>query len=400
MSIVKDAINKKIVPSDEDVMLNALTPSDSRNLVGVIGSFNRGFINLDGPSKSITVPLDTIIVTDSERYILPSTTIDLTVESSSALKVFFVKASATFIVKRFDYYPTTQEKFDWLLFCNVRCANSAYTLSDALDIRAVHTVNGRLPGSPHFNNAYSAKVKVIGHRGFSSIAPENTLGGIILAKKRGFNAVEIDLQVCGTGELVAMHDLTVDRTTNGTGTVSLMSLSELKLLNVDHTNRAEFAQEKIPTLDDLLDVIRKLDMGITLDVKGVWSDALTDVVVNTARASGVLDRVYLNIAAFPFAEYIRDTHPDANISLVGAVLDSARVTYAATLKTPTNTVTISHNALTAQLVKDAHMLGLKVNMWTLNTPALVRDALALGVDGIYTNGVNVAELIRRDFGMH
>ncbi|MFT8321751.1 MAG: glycerophosphodiester phosphodiesterase family protein [Bacillus sp. (in: firmicutes)] len=99
----------------------------------------------------------------------------------------------------------------------------------------------------------------IAHRGASSYAPEHTLQSYELAKQMGADFIEIDLQVTKDGTLVAMHDKKVDRTTNGTGYVKDMTLSQLKTLDAGskfnelHKNDAKFEYEglQVPTLEEI-----------------------------------------------------------------------------------------------------------------------------------------------------
>jgi glycerophosphoryl diester phosphodiesterase len=85
---------------------------------------------------------------------------------------------------------------------------------------------------------------VIGHRGASIHAPENTMAAFRLAHSQGADGIEFDIKRCKTGEVVIMHDATVDRTTNGKGGVHTLALAELRVLDAGHG-------EPVPTLDEL-----------------------------------------------------------------------------------------------------------------------------------------------------
>jgi glycerophosphoryl diester phosphodiesterase len=96
---------------------------------------------------------------------------------------------------------------------------------------------------------------IIAHRGLDEVYPENTLIAFKAALDRGM-AIEIDVRGTSDEELVVVHDDTVDRTTDGTGAVAEMTLAELKQLDAGSWWGAEFAGERIPTLDETLDVVR------------------------------------------------------------------------------------------------------------------------------------------------
>ncbi len=92
----------------------------------------------------------------------------------------------------------------------------------------------------------------VGHRGAKGHAPENTLSSFVIAAEMGVNVIETDVHLSKDGELVLIHDHTVQRTTDGHGYVKDMTLAELKKLDAGSWYGARFAGERIPTLDELL----------------------------------------------------------------------------------------------------------------------------------------------------
>jgi glycerophosphoryl diester phosphodiesterase len=100
------------------------------------------------------------------------------------------------------------------------------------------------------------RTRVIAHRGFSGVAPENTLVAIRRGIEIGADMAEIDVTLSKDGYVVVIHDETLDRTTNGTGPVSDATLEELQRLDAGSWFAPEFAGEKIPTLGEVLDLVR------------------------------------------------------------------------------------------------------------------------------------------------
>src|SRR5437762_13057428 len=92
---------------------------------------------------------------------------------------------------------------------------------------------------------------VIAHRGASGNAPENTMAAFKKAVALGANFIETDLQLSRDARFVAIHDATVNRTTNGQGTVHDMTLTELRRLDAGSWFGSEFAGERIPTLEEI-----------------------------------------------------------------------------------------------------------------------------------------------------
>ncbi|XP_062244036.1 glycerophosphodiester phosphodiesterase 1 [Platichthys flesus] len=116
----------------------------------------------------------------------------------------------------------------------------------------------------------SDKVSAVAHRGGGHDAPENTIAAIREARKNGAGGVELDLEFSADGVPILMHDETVDRTTNGSGPLSQMRLSDLRKLDAaaKHRLSEKFAGETIPTLEEAVEECIKLQLVIYFDVKG------------------------------------------------------------------------------------------------------------------------------------
>jgi glycerophosphoryl diester phosphodiesterase len=128
------------------------------------------------------------------------------------------------------------------------------------------------------------------HRGNLVLCPENTLAAFNRALQEGADILETDLHLTRDGILVCIHDSTVDRTTNGTGPVAEKSLAELKNLSAS-CGRPEFAEERIPTLDELTALLPK-DVALALELKTsrFLEPAVAGQLISQLRDSKVLDR--------------------------------------------------------------------------------------------------------------
>lgn len=98
----------------------------------------------------------------------------------------------------------------------------------------------------------TGRVLLIGHRGAMACAPENTMASFEEGLRQGADLLELDVHLCASGEVVVIHDAYVDRTTDGTGRVVDLSLSRLKALDAGRWFDAQFAGQRIPTLDEVL----------------------------------------------------------------------------------------------------------------------------------------------------
>ncbi len=114
----------------------------------------------------------------------------------------------------------------------------------------------------------TGSVRMIGHRGYSAMAPENTLPAFKLAGENGFWGAECDTSPTADGAWVVMHDDTVDRTTDGEGRVIDFTLDELRALTVDEgSNVAQYPNTKVPTLTEYLDVCKEYGMHAVIEIK-------------------------------------------------------------------------------------------------------------------------------------
>ncbi|WP_293576408.1 glycerophosphodiester phosphodiesterase family protein [Phaeobacter sp.] len=131
-------------------------------------------------------------------------------------------------------------------------------------------------------------LQIVCHRGANKIAPENTLSAAHACFAAGFSHVEIDVHVTSDDELVVLHDPTLDRTTNGHGRVGDHSLAQLRQLSAGGWFSQHFAPEKLPTLDEMLDLAKSYCRKLYIELKS----APADLIWNRVCAHGMQDRVF------------------------------------------------------------------------------------------------------------
>lgn len=115
------------------------------------------------------------------------------------------------------------------------------------------------------------------HRGCTEQAPENTVAAAIDAVRLGVDLVECDIRTTADGHLVIMHDSTVDRTTDGFGPISGMTLTQVRRLRIRDTRFAILGEHRVPTMSELVDAVRGR-AGFYLDTKDVHPLALKKVI--------------------------------------------------------------------------------------------------------------------------
>ncbi|MDD5342518.1 MAG: glycerophosphodiester phosphodiesterase family protein [Patescibacteria group bacterium] len=217
----------------------------------------------------------------------------------------------------------------------------------------------------------------IGHRGACGYEPENTLRSFRKAIELGVEMTEFDVYVCATGELVVIHDDKVDRTTNGTGYVFKKTFSELRQLDAGQG-------EKIPTLEEVLDVINR-KAKVNIELKGVGTaKPVAETIIRYQKEKGWLIDDFL-VSSFNHHELkaFHDLLPEIPI---GALITGIPLNYAEFAeKLGAQFVNVSMEFVTREFVDDAHQRGLKIAVFTVNEPDDFELIKAMGVDGVFSN---------------
>lgn len=183
----------------------------------------------------------------------------------------------------------------------------------------------------YLDHGPDAGVMVIAHRGYWRGAPENSIVAIEQAIERGAHVVEIDVQRTADGHLVLMHDTSVNRTTNGTGEVSSLTLAQIKALRLrEHLGGAQAAvtEHQIPTLEEAMAVVKDRAM-VNLDKGWPFRDQEYELLVETGTLRNAIfksNAPVAEVAAFLARDpEILYTHvvDDGNASSIGAFQDAA-----------------------------------------------------------------------------
>ena len=217
----------------------------------------------------------------------------------------------------------------------------------------------------------------LGHRGAGGCAPENTITAFKKGIELGVDMVELDVRLCKSGEVVVLHDATVDRTTNGHGRVSDLTLSEVKALRINDS-------ETIPTLAEVFDVIDR-NVKIIIELK------TAEVIEPTAA----LVCTYINERGWTPADFLatsfdhyflarfRELCPGIGLSPILAGVPIGYAEFGERLGA--YSVNMAFPFLNKEFIADAHRRGLKVFAWPVDEPADIAWVKTLDVDGIISN---------------
>jgi glycerophosphoryl diester phosphodiesterase len=213
-------------------------------------------------------------------------------------------------------------------------------------------------------------VNIVGHRGAAGIEPENTLRSFRRAVDVGVDAIEFDVRETVDSELVVIHDRTVDRTTDGTGAVSQMTLSELRTLSAPNG-------APVPTLDEVLAFAVKTDVGLYVELK------VTDVAERTYKTIVRRDIVENTIIFSSLPEAVQKL--DASRVCLGL---SVREVTDETLETAISLdvgFVLGPGRPDTRAVRRIRNRGLKPGISTINDPQMLRRAIELEPYSVLTD---------------
>ena len=199
---------------------------------------------------------------------------------------------------------------------------------------------------------------IAGHRGANMLAPENSLPSLEITFHQGANAVEIDVRDTADGEYVLMHDDTVDRTTNGTGLVSDLTLTEIKdLLITDWMYGHVYGDLRVPTLQEALTVIAEHGGQVDIDMKTDEPEGAIEIVM----AMGMESSCYVYSGDVTTLDRVRATSPDVRIQPATASVADTQALLDHFDPDPEH-IELADGGLTPENVELIHSVGARVAM--------------------------------------
>ena len=225
------------------------------------------------------------------------------------------------------------------------------------------------------------------HRGASHDAPANTLAAFQLAAEMGADGLELDVHLSRDGELVVIHDFTLQATTDGQGRVHDRTLPELKQLDAGSWFQPQFAGERIPTLQEVIDAVgRRLLLNIELKAEGWQDNGLAAAVVRSVEDNQLLDRVVLSSFNPLTLWRVRRLNPWVATGLLYSpdMPLALRRAWARHMIRP-SALHPYYPMIDAKFMGWARERGYRVHTWTVDEPEDMWRMVRLGVDLIITN---------------
>jgi glycerophosphoryl diester phosphodiesterase len=230
----------------------------------------------------------------------------------------------------------------------------------------------------------NAQTKIIAHRGFSGIAPENTLIAFQKAIECKADYFEFDVHKTKDDSIVVIHDLSVDRTGSNDvkGKIAEMNYSDLATLTVGcPVNFGDkYENEKIPTLRKALELAKgKIKVCIDIKVYGAEKEILK--IVNEL---GVKDDVIIFSFYYLVLSKIRQLDKNIHILFLISKADKITIDYAKIIKS--NAIGVGYETtVTKEYLNFAHKNGIEVWKWAINEEVEMQQLIDLGIDGLITD---------------
>lgn len=218
---------------------------------------------------------------------------------------------------------------------------------------------------------------IIGHRGASAEAPENSLAAFELAWQQGADGIEFDVHLSADGQVVVIHDDTVDRTSNGQGQVAKMALAQLQALDLG-------SEQQIPTLDEVFESFgRRFLYNVELKGFGNGEDDLAFLVADRIMAHGL--ESYCCVSSFvPWAvrrarRYLKQE------TLVAILREPGWGRFSHWLSGRIEADHPHYSFVNEQYMAWAKRRGYRVHVWTVDEPSKAQELARLGVQALITN---------------
>jgi glycerophosphoryl diester phosphodiesterase len=240
---------------------------------------------------------------------------------------------------------------------------------------------------------------VFAHRGGGGLYPENTLGAFEYSAKMGVDVLELDVHATSDGVLVVNHDATVNRTTNGSGRISEMTLEQVKKHDAGFNFTPDGGKTfpfrgrgvTIPTLQEIFDSLP--EMTFNVEPKQSTPSITTPLcaMIRERKMTGkVIVGSFRQTAVDEFRVACPEVATSATPSEVSEFLAMYKTGIGKSYSPPMQALQVPYKTgyfdiVTKDFIETAHKLNLQVHVWTINDPTDMKNLIEMGADGIMTD---------------
>lgn len=233
---------------------------------------------------------------------------------------------------------------------------------------------------------------LLAHRGDLAHAPENTLPSFSQAIRKGADGVELDAKLTADGQVVVIHDAAVDRTTDGSGKVSSLSLQEIRTLDAGAWFNEKFAGTRVPLLEEVFETVgREKLINIELTNYNSPRDGLTQRVCELIKRHNNQKQIIFSSFFASNLKIAVQTLPEIPRGLLA--MPGLLGLWARSFGFMFGDYQALHphiSSVSREQVQRAHRIRRRVHVWTANTPEEVTRLKEWGVDGIFSDDPETA----------
>ncbi len=233
------------------------------------------------------------------------------------------------------------------------------------------------------------KATLIGHRGYSSGAPENTLPAYELSAQMGYTYVETDVRFTKDNVPVLLHDATIDRTSNGSGEVAAMTYSQLQTYDFGAWLSSEYTGTKLPTFEQFISLCKQKGLRPYIELKSNMTEAQVRQLYQVVSQYGMTSQVIWISASLANLKHVLTCNKWASVGLLDDRITNATISNANVLKNGKSTVFISikYDNLTAAQRALCLRNNLTYGVWTIDNATMAVEEINSGAQFVTTNAL-------------
>lgn len=240
-------------------------------------------------------------------------------------------------------------------------------------------------------------MEIFAHRGASGYAPENTILAFTLAYEQGADGIELDVQMTKEGEVVVVHDETIDRVSTGKGFVGSYTLEELRRFSFHNQMQEYEGHAEIPTLREVLKLVKPWGMKVNIELKtGIyWYPGIEEKTAGMVKEEKMEEAVIFSSFNHYSIRKIREIMPDVETAyLFGDIILDVQG-YVERCRAEGLHIPL-YQAKMQSIMKEYQRCGLPVRVWTVDEEEDLELLNRAGAAGVFTNRPDVAVKVRRE----
>lgn len=299
-----------------------------------------GYITYDSKKQQLIIPKNTMLI---DKRFNPNTSfsqtlqytfdteqvIDLSNMSSPRTNIYYNMKTSGFEIRSGGSGVNMNYR---ILLCCITKKNGNYPIN--ISASFPYKVDGNLYNVIDYNNP---NVKMIAHRGYCDIAPENTLSAIKLARKMGYRYVEIDAEFTSDSVPVLLHDSTIDRTSNGTGNIHDLTYDQVRTYDFGSWKDPIYTGEKIPSLEEAVLLCKRIGIMPYIEIKYGDENKVAQLI-NIVKKYGMLRKTTWNSTNVNYLRYVKAIDPKARMCLATRNINTNIINAVNELQTTTNEI--------------------------------------------------------------